>query len=306
MGDIVCGTCSAGARCQHEATLALAESLAPDAVFALGDLQYESGSLSDFRTYYGPTWGRFDPIALPAPGNHEYETAGARGYFDWFNGVGVATGRAGTRGQGWYSRDIGDWHVVALNSNCAFVDCRAGSEQERWLRADLATHRKPCTVAIWHHPRWTSGTHGETPAVQPLVDALDEEQVDLSLVGHEHLYERFAPQDAAGRRSPTGIRQLTVGTGGKSLHGAGERDPDSEVLITGVDGVLQLDLAADGYQWASAPRTGPPATRAAARAGGRAVPRTHPSATATASWPGMADCSPSAAPDSTAPPETSG
>jgi len=249
VGDIACGSGSGGARCQDAATAALAASMAPRAVFGLGDLQYETGSLSDFRNYYAKTWGRFDPITLPVPGNHEYDTAGASGYFDYFNGVGAATGRAGVRGKGWYSQDVGTWHVVALNSNCGAVGCHAGSEQERWLRADLAANRRTCTAAIWHHPRWTSGTHGEATNVQALVDALDEAQVDLLLVGHEHLYERMSPQTAAGTRTSSGLRQFTVGTGGKSLHGLGTRHPNSERVVTGHDGVLQLDLADGGYSW---------------------------------------------------------
>jgi hypothetical protein len=227
-----------------------------DAVFALGDLQYPRGDLADFRSGYGASWGRLLPITHPVVGNHEYEDgSGAAGYWDYFGAA------AGTRGQGWYSFDLGAWHVVALNTNCEFVGCRAGSAQEQWLRADLAAHPTRCTLAIMHHPRFTSGPNENGlagfPQVSPLWDALHQAGVELAIASHMHNYERFPALDSAGNRTPTGIASFVVGTGGRNLAEVFERHGESEAYSGRSFGYLRLELRPDGYDWqfAAEPRS---------------------------------------------------
>jgi hypothetical protein len=256
-GDIACAP--QGERpCAHAATADLLQRTGPAAVLALGDQAYEDGTLDEYRALFDPTWGRFREILHPVPGNHDYHTPGAGGYFDYFNGPGAAFGRAGARGSGWYSFDVGTWHVVALNSNCDKVGgCHAGSPQEHWLRADLAAHPAGCTLAFWHHPRFSSGPHGEAPEVQPLWQALEEAGADVVLSGHDHDYERFAPQTAAGLRDPArGLRQFVAGTGGRELRPISRSAPNSEVHDTTSFGVLLMTLAPSGYEWRFAPAVG--------------------------------------------------
>ena len=246
-GDIA--QCSSS---NDEATAALLDRL-PGTVAALGDNAYPDGSLTDYTDCYDPSWGRHKGRTRPSLGNHEYQTPGAAGYWEYW---GQAVG--GDTGKGYYSYDLGSWHVVVLNSNCAMVNCAAGSEQEQWLRADLAARADLCTLAYWHHPRFSSGTaHGDNPSVQPLWQALYDAGADVVLNGHEHLYERFAPQTPAGSADPArGIRQFTVGTGGRSLHPAGPARPNSEVLSNTTHGVLQLTLWAGSYGWTFVPVAG--------------------------------------------------
>lgn len=258
-GDLVCGSSTpAGNPCQHGAVASLIPSLAPDAVLLLGDIQYESGSLSDFRTRFDPAFGAYRSLLYPVPGNHEYKTSGAAGYFDYFNGVGVTTGRAGTRGQGYYSFNLGTWHIVVLNSNCARIgDCGAGSAMEQWLRADLAANPAMCTLAAWHHPRFSSGNHGSIAKMQAIWQALYDLDADVVLSGHDHDYERFSPQTATGAADANrGIRQFVVGTGGKE-HGF-FRSPvaHSEVRDTTSFGLLTLTLHPTSYDWRFVPIAG--------------------------------------------------
>jgi acid phosphatase type 7 len=238
-GDIACvpGMAVTATECRHEATAALVESLAPNVVAPLGDLQYEYGEAANFAASYDPTWGRFKDRTRPAVGNHEYAGGRARGYFGYWAG----TPGAGVDGRGWYSYDLGDWHVVVLNSVCSVVGCDEASEQLAWLRADLAAHPRACTLAYFHHPRYTSGLHGEDRSVQPLWDALAGAGADVVLGGHDHHYERFAPVD--------GIRQFVVGTGGRNLYPVLFRAPGSEAIDTRTFGVLALTLRSDGYDW---------------------------------------------------------
>lgn len=258
-GDIVCGTgTSTSDPCRHGATADLVTAIAPTAVLLLGDIQYESGTLSDFNTYYHPTWGRHKAVTRPAPGNHEYQTSGAAGYFDYFNGVGVAAGVAGERGKGYYSFDIGQWHVVALNSNCNSIGgCGVGSPQEQWLRADLAANPRTCTLAYWHHPRFSSGAHGNNSSMQPIWQALQDHGADLVLAGHDHDYERFAPQTAGGTADATrGIRSFVVGVGGKETRGFGTIGANSERRSSAALGVLKLTLRAASYDYEFVPIPG--------------------------------------------------
>ena len=193
-------------------TAALVDGL-PGTIAALGDTVYENGTPEEYATCYEPTWGRHKARTRPAVGNHEYRTPGASGYFSYFGAA------AGEPGKGYYSYTLGAWHVVALNTNCAEIGgCEPGSAQERWLRADLAAHPARCTVAYMHHPAFSSGnTHGGSPSVRPLLRALQDEGVELILSGHDHDYERFAPQTVEGAANPAGVRQFVVGTGGASL-----------------------------------------------------------------------------------------
>ncbi|MFZ0161116.1 MAG: metallophosphoesterase [Kineosporiaceae bacterium] len=238
-------------RCHQKATADLAVRLRPDAVLVPGDLQYEQGAAADFAGSYDPSWGRLRAITWPAPGNHEYKTGGAAGYFDYLGAV------AGPRGSGWYSIDLGAWHVIALNSNCDEVGgCGAGSAQERWLRADLAAHRQACVLAFWHHPRWSHGTHGDTASVGPFMQDLYRAGADVVLTGHDHDYQRFEPRTPDGVRDEArGIRQFVVGTGGRS-HYAINGDTGLEAGNDDTFGVLSMTLRPGGYDWRFVPEPG--------------------------------------------------
>jgi Calcineurin-like phosphoesterase len=236
-GDIAPPGAGWGDRATSERILAID----PTVVLTLGDNQYPSGMLSDFQRRYGSTWGRFMTRTRPSPGNHEYETAGAAGYFTYFGKLAKPEGRS------YYSFDLGAWHLVSLDSN---LDLRAGSRQDRWLRADLAATSKRCILAYWHHPRFTSGAHqGDNPWVGPFWDALYTARADLVLSGHEHNYERFAPQNPAGRATPQGIRQFVVGTGGAELLGFAAPRPNSQFRSSRTWGVLVLVLHPRSYRW---------------------------------------------------------
>jgi hypothetical protein len=266
-GDIACDPGVSGyndgagtqSECRQKYTSDLLVGGVFDAVLTLGDNQYTSGKLGEYLGSYDPTWGRVKQVTFPTPGNHEYIDPGAAGYFDYFNGAGSAAGVAGTRGQGYYSYEIGTWHVIALNSNCAQTGgCGQGSPQEQWLRADLAAHPAACTLAYWHHPRFSSGgVHGNDPATSAFWQALHDAHAEIVLNGHEHIYERFAPQDPTGNADPGGgIRQFTVGIGGMSHSAPGVVQPNSEVREYGSFGVLTLALAAGAYEWRFVPEVG--------------------------------------------------
>jgi len=235
-----------------EATAALLDARPNATIATLGDNVYENGTASEFANCYDPTWGRHKDRTRPALGNHEYGVFRAGGYFGAF---GAAAGEAPL---GWYSYDLGTWHVIVLNSNCEVVGCATGGSQDRFLRDDLAAHPVRCTLAIWHHPRWSSGTtHGPTVAMHSLYTALYELGVDVLLSGHEHNYERFAPLDPAGQVDPArGVRQFVVGTGGRSHYPFGPPAPGSEVRNDNTFGVLALTLRPGSYQWQFVPVEG--------------------------------------------------
>ena len=223
------------------------------ALFTAGDNSYQSGSLQQFKNCFNPTWGRYKERIHPAIGNHEYVTQAAKGYFDYFDAA------AGPPGLGWYSYDLGGWHILVLNSECNQVKgCQAGSPQEKWLKADLAAHPGRCSLAIWHHPRFSSGPHGSSSLTQDFWKDLYAAGVELVINGHDHDYERFAPMDASGVQDPArGIRQFVVGTGGALLYDRpGQPAPNSQKIINGVYGVLALTLYPDHYDWKFIPQAG--------------------------------------------------
>jgi hypothetical protein len=234
-----------------EATAALLNGIA-GTVITLGDNVYESGTASEFTNCYDPSWGRNKARTRPAVGNHEYLTSGASGYFGYFGAT------AGNPQTGYYSYDLGTWHIIVINSNCSKVGgCQAGSAQERWLRADLAAHPASCTLAYWHHPRFSSGEHGSATALQPIWQALYEANADVVLNGHDHDYERFAPQNPGGTLDQArGIRQFVVGTGGKSHYQITAPIANSEVYNDNTFGVLKLTLHTSGYDWQFVPEAG--------------------------------------------------
>ena len=247
-GDIA--SCSSSG---DEATAALLDGI-PGTVYTLGDNAYDNGTATEYTNCYDPSWGRHKARTQPSPGNHEYNTTNATGYYGYFGAA------AGDPSKGYYSFNLGDWHIIVLNSNasCSVISCAAGSPQEQWLRADLAANNKACTLAYWHHPRFNSGaSHGNNTAVAPFWDALYQYNADVILNGHEHVYERFAPQTpAAVADAARGIRQFTVGTGGRSHYTFGTIQPNSEVRDANTYGVLKLTLHATGYDWQFVPVAG--------------------------------------------------
>ena len=212
-------------------------------VFTAGDNVYEEGTAAQFRDCYGPTWGRFLDRTLPAIGNHEYLTTAAAGYFGYFGNA------AGDPSEGWYARQVGTWRVYVLNSNCNTVGgCRAGSPQEQWLRADLAANRTACALAIWHHPRFSSGEHGNFSSMTPIWQALYDAGAELVINGHDHDYERFDAQTPAGKADPNGIVEIIVGTGGRGLRAVGKPIANSVVHNDNTFGVLKLTLSDGSWE----------------------------------------------------------
>jgi hypothetical protein len=235
-----------------EAVAALAASL-PGPIAAVGDLAYEQGTASDFARCFDPAWGPLKARLHPAAGNREYGTGLADAYFAYFEGA------AGTPGEGYYSYDVGTWHVVVLNSNCDFVPggCGRDSAQYRWLKSELEAHPAACTLAYWHHPRFTSGLHGNTEAMADTWTLLYSEGADVVISGHDHHYERFAPLDAEGAVDQThGIREFIVGTGGATLFPVFRVAPGSEVRDLQTFGLLQLTLREGSYDWTFRPVAG--------------------------------------------------
>jgi hypothetical protein len=230
------------------ATAALLDNI-PGTVFTAGDNVYDSGTTTEFNTYYDPTWGRHKARTRPAPGNHDYNTAGATGYYGYFGSL------AGPSGQGYYSYDLGNWHIVSLNSEVAMS---AGSAQETWLRGNLAASTKPCTLAYWHQPLFTSGAnHAPNPATRPLFQALYDFNADVVVTGHNHQYERFAPMTPTGALDNTnGIREFVAGMGGASHYSFGTIQPNSQARNSDTYGVLKFTLHSNSYDWQFVPEAG--------------------------------------------------
>jgi hypothetical protein len=224
------------------ATAKLLDSLSGDfTVFAAGDNAYLHGSVENYTNCYEPTWGRYKGRTRPVPGNHDYETPGAAPYYAYFGSA------AGLSGVGYYRYSVGPWTILALNSE---DDASPGSLQVQWIRNELTTNPAPCVAAIWHRPRFTSGLNGDYLPVAGLWQALYDLNVDIIINGHDHLYERFGPQDPQGRADAArGIQQFTVGTGGASLYPIdASAKPNSQVRIS-TWGVARFTLTDGAYQW---------------------------------------------------------
>jgi acid phosphatase type 7 len=234
-----------------EATAKLLEKI-PGTVMAVGDLAYPNGTKENF-VCYDRTWGREKARTRPAPGNHEFHSSGATPYFEYFGSV------AGEAGDGYYSYNLGAWHIIVLNSECVDVGgCGIGSREEKWLRTNLASNSAPCTLAYWHKPLFSSGgAHGNDFEVRPLWQALYDAGADVVINGHDHNYERFAPQDPQGQPDAArGIREFVVGTGGKNLRPFGPTKANSEVRNNEAFGVIKLTLNPTGYEWLFIPQEG--------------------------------------------------
>ena len=249
-----------------ESTATLLDGI-PGTVFAAGDNAYEFGSPTDYATCYAPTWGRHRERTRPALGNHEYLTPGAAGYFAYFGGRGAPP-------LGYYSYELGSWHVVVLNSTPQWALCQPqeglnppssaadgracppDAAQQAWLAADLAAHPNRCTLAYFHHPRFSSGLHGNQYEMQEFWDILYAGGVDLVISGHDHDYERFAPQDPEGNLDTRrGIREIVVGTGGAEFYSFATIQPNSEARGEHTHGVIAVALGSNGYAWAYVPTT---------------------------------------------------
>jgi hypothetical protein len=238
------------------ATAKLIEQI-PGTVFAAGDLAYEKGSAEEFKNCYDPAWGRFKDRTKPTLGNHEYADPTASAYFQYWGA------QAGPRGKGYYSYELGDWHIVAMNTNCYAKDlggCGAGSPQETWLKEDLAKRPGACILAYGHHALFSSGVfkkHAVHPELKQLWEDLYAAHADVVLAGHEHSYERFALQDPEGKSDPVnGIREIVVGTGGRSHDLLGFATVNSEVREWDTFGVLKLTLSPGKYAWEFIPEEG--------------------------------------------------
>jgi hypothetical protein len=248
-GDIANCKMIAGA----QATAKLIEAI-PGTVAAIGDLALSDGTAQEFADCYDKTWGAFKSRTRPAPGNHEFHAAGATPYFDYFGAA------AGDPSRGYYSYNLGAWHVIALNGECKDVGgCQSGSPEEQWLREDLRAHPAACTLAYWHEPLFSSGAaHGNSPAYWDFWKDLYIANATIVLNGHDHDYERFAPQDPDGKADPQrGIREFVVGTGGNHQRPfSSTPQPNSEARMTGIFGVLKLTMKPKSYDWQFIPEEG--------------------------------------------------
>lgn len=233
--------------CEETATSNLIVNAHPTAVFALGDQQYGGGTLPQFEASYDPSWGRGKTVTYPVPGNEDYATRGAAGYFAYFGTL------ARNYPGGYYSVNLGNWHIIALNSECqepGVGGCGVGTPQERWLLGDLAANRSPCTLVMWHEPRFTSGKNGNHPQLQAFWDDIYAFGAAILLNGHDHIYERFAPQNAKQQSDPNGVQEFIVGTGGNNHQPRfGTLQPNNQVLDNTTFGVLLLKLGSGSYTW---------------------------------------------------------
>ena len=224
------------------ATTKLLDSIS-GTVFTTGDNVYPNGTYSEYTNCYHPTWGKYKSRTKPVPGNHEYNTSGAAGYFRYFSNI-----------SSYYAYNLGDWRIYALNSN---IDVSATSAQVRWLKNDLAANPKRCVLAYWHHPRWSSGAkYGNNSKYQTIWSTLYNAGAELVINGHEHNYERFKQMNASGSAVSSGMRAFVVGTGGAGLYGFGTIRSTSEVRNSSTHGVLKLTLSSTSYSWKFVPIAG--------------------------------------------------
>jgi 3',5'-cyclic AMP phosphodiesterase CpdA len=242
-GDIA--DCERG---RGEATAKLLDGIA-GTVFTAGDHAYPKGTTREFVECYGVSWGRHRNRTRPAPGNHDYGSPQAAPYFKYFGS------NAGPEGRGYYSYNLGAWHIVSLNSNPDAASW--GAAQEEWLRDDLKADSASCVLAYWHHPRFSSGkTYGNQRHMDALYKILYQHGVSVLISGHEHIYERFAPQNPEGKADAKGVRQFIAGTGGAPLYRIGAVKPNSEVRNGSSHGVLMFTLQASTYDWEFIPVAG--------------------------------------------------
>lgn len=246
-GDI--GDCTTD---NDEATAALLDDI-PGTVFTTGDNAYPNGTKKQFDDCYDPWWGRHKARTRPVPGNHDYNTPGAAGYLEYFGDAAV-----NADGDPWYSYDLGEWHIIVLDSECEETnDCVPDSRQGRWLIADLAASQSVCTLAMWHVSRFSSGFHGNDKDLDAFWRILYNAGVDVVVNGHDHDYERFAPQDPdAVEDRVRGIREFVVGTGGTTMRPFEELAANSELRATGIFGVLKFTLHPGSYEWEFIPTAG--------------------------------------------------
>jgi hypothetical protein len=257
-GDMGCDPADpavgSGLNCKAQEVSDIAVGLQPYAFIGLGDYQYEIPTTQGYSEVYAPSWGRLRDITFPAVGNQEYKVNEANTFRTYFGE------RAGPE-QGYYSVQLGQWHVVVLNSNCTVVTggCAAGSPQHKWLQADLADNDARCTMAVWHHPRWSNGIAGSDARTSALYETLQANGVDVLLSGHEANYERFSPLDDDGTPSRTGVTQFVVGTGGQVTYDPEVGDAKwrakaepvpSQHFDADHHGVLELTLDPASYTWA--------------------------------------------------------
>ena len=240
VGDIACPAYepTTSRTCREAQTARLTRRLDPKRVLALGDLQYSGGTAAEFRNSYAKSWGSLKSITQPLPGNHEYESEGAAGYYAYFD----------QKAPGYYAWNAGTWRIYNLNSNCDKIDCEA---EEAWLRKDLDDHPHACTIVAMHHPRWSSGLeHGSNPSVGRFWRIAYNHRVDVALAGHDHDYERVRA-DEPGRqgRAHRGIQSFVSGAGGKSLYHLGAREKGSQIFTARAPGVLVMRLAEGGCTW---------------------------------------------------------
>ncbi|CCH34515.1 discoidin domain-containing protein [Actinosynnema sp. NPDC047251] len=239
-GDIAEQCTASSSSCVHPKTAKLVEQLNPLAVITMGDNQYDDAHLSDFQNYYDKTWGKFKAKTKPVPGNHEtYDSPPLAGYKGYFGAIATPQGKT------YYSWDQGNWHFVALDSN---ESSKPGSAQIEWLKQDLANNRKGCVAAYFHHPRWSSGEHGNNTSSAGLWDTLVANKADLVLAGHDHHYERFKPLNAAGKADPNGTRSVIGGGGGASLYKV-SANPAVTEFAKSTHGVLKMTLTDSTYSW---------------------------------------------------------
>ncbi|GAA3410766.1 discoidin domain-containing protein [Streptosporangium vulgare] len=239
-GDIAAQCTASSSSCAHPKTAAQVQAMNPEFVITMGDNQYDDARLSDFKNYYDKTWGRFKSKTRPVAGNHEtYDPAGTyAGYKGYFGSLATPQGKT------YYSYDRGNWHFIALDSN--YFDQAA---QINWLKADLAANTRGCIAAYWHHPLFSSGEHGNDPVSRPVWKILYDARADLVLNGHDHHYERFAPQNPDAQADPGGIVEILGGMGGASPYDIENVQPNSQRRLQGVYGVLKLTFAPAAFSW---------------------------------------------------------
>ncbi len=248
VGDMAC---EPHLPCDQQGVADLVDPSRHSALLALGDLQYHAGKYSHFIFSYDQVWGEHYGMTYPTPGNHEYITRGAAGYFKYFEPrfKELAKTTTGSPQKGWYSFKLGSWHVVSLNSNCYVIGCGPNSQQVKWLKNDLRRSKSACTIAFFHHPRFASGEHGNYSALKHIWTVLQNNKVEVALAGHDHNYERLSPALSNGKASRTGVTQFIVGTGGKSLRPMGKTSPLSVLSDNTNYGALELSLWGNSLDW---------------------------------------------------------